>query len=61
MIEVTVTEVVLFGWAMFATLQAFKYKHERNVAAYMIREFIEDEGVRNEVIRKYKEATHKRA
>ena len=55
MIEVTITEIALFGWAMVATLYAFKFKHERNVAAYMIREFIEDESVRNEVIKKYED------
>lgn len=55
MIEVTITEIALFGWAMVATLYAFRFKTERDMAAKMMMRFIEDEGVRNEVLKKYKE------
>ena len=55
MIEVSVTEIALFGWAMVATLYALKFKAERDMAARMMMKIIEDEGTRNEVLRKYKE------
>jgi hypothetical protein len=63
MIEVTLTELGLFAWAVLATGQALKYHHERNVTAHMMREILENEGVRNEAIRKLKEwkATQSRA
>lgn len=53
MIEVTVTEIALFAWAMVATLYAFRFKAERNVAAAMTQKIIQDEGVRNEVLKQY--------
>lgn len=53
MIEVSVTEIALFGWAMAATLYAFRFKAERDVGAKMMQKFIEDEGVRNEVLKQY--------
>ena len=55
MIEVTLTELGLFAWAILATSQALKYHHERNVAKHMMLTFIEDEGVRNEALKRYKE------
>lgn len=55
MIEVSLTELGLFAWAMIATAQALKYHHERNMAKHMMLKFIEDEGIRNEALRQYKE------
>ena len=55
MIEVSLTEVALFAWAMFATLYAFKFKAERDMAAHMMMKFIEDEGVRNQALKQYEE------
>ena len=55
MIEVSLTELALFGWAMVATLYAFRFKAERNTAAMMMQKLIQDEGVRNEILKKYEE------
>jgi hypothetical protein len=55
MIEVSLTELGLFVWAMVATAQALKYHQERNMAKHMMLKFIEDEGIRNEALRQYKE------
>ena len=55
MIEVTLTELGLFAWGIIATGQALKYHHERNVTALMMREILENEGVRNDAIKKLKE------
>jgi len=55
MIEVTITEIALFGWAMVATLYAFRFKTERDMAAHMMMKFIEDEGVRNQALKQYEE------
>ena len=55
MIEVSLTEVALFAWAMIATAQAVKYHQERNMAAHMMMQFIEDEGVRNQALKQYEE------
>jgi len=55
MIEVTITEIALFGWAMVATLYALRFKAERDIAAHMMMKFIEDEGVRNQALKQYEE------
>lgn len=53
MIEVSITEIALFGWAMVATLYAFRFRGEREIQRMMMRKFVEDEGVRNEVLKQY--------
>ena len=55
MIEVSVTEIALFGWAMVATLYAFRFRGEREIQRMMMRKLIEDEGTRNEVLKQYQE------
>ena len=55
MIEVSITEIALFGWAMCSTLYAFRFKGERDVHRMMMQKFIEDESIRDDVLKKYEE------
>ena len=51
--EVSTLEVVLFVWGMAATACALKYKHEVDVAKYIIREIVTDEKVRTHIVGSY--------
>jgi hypothetical protein len=53
MMEVSNLEIVLFAWGMAATAYALKYKHEVDVAKYIIREIVTDEKVRTHIVGSY--------
>ena len=55
MIEVSITEIVLFAWAIIATGYALKFKQESQMGKRFVQALIEDEELRNRVITEYKE------
>ena len=50
MIEITLTEMVLFAWGVLATAAAFKYKDEARALKHMLVVFIESKDVRDQLI-----------
>ena len=55
MIEVSITEIVLFCWAVLATAYALKYKQQAMSAKIFIRALMEDEKLRNNLVADFKE------
>ena len=56
MIEVSVVDVLLFGWAAIATVYAFKYKEEAHMSKYVIHKILNDEKLRDEMVAGYEQA-----
>jgi len=54
MIEVSITEIVLFAWAVLATGYAFKFKQDSQMGRRFVQALIEDEELRR-LITEYKE------
>jgi precorrin-2 methylase len=50
MIEVTMTEVLLFAWAIVATVYAFKFQEEKNIARMILHEFVTNDKAREHVV-----------
>lgn len=55
MIEVTITEILLFAWAILATAVAFKYHHANWHTVCMMKEILSDEAVRNRFVKSWQE------
>jgi len=55
MIEVSVTEIVLFCWAVLATAYALKYKQQEMGAKLFIRAIMEDDKMRDALVKDFKE------
>ena len=55
MIEVSITEIVLFAWAVLATAYALKYKQQEQGAKMFIRALMEDDKMRNALVADFKE------
>lgn len=55
MIEVSMTEIFLFAWAIIATGLAFKYHHAHWHTVCLMREFLSDESIRNRAVRSWQE------
>lgn len=55
MIEVSITEIVLFAWAIIATGYACKFKQDSQMGRRLVQALLEDEGMRNRLIAEYKE------
>jgi len=55
MIEVSITEILLFAWAILATAVAFKYHHANWHTVCLMKEILSDESVRNRVVKSWKE------
>ena len=53
MIEVTLIEVVLLVWAGLATAAALKYREDVRATRFMMRVFIEDKNVRDQMLASY--------
>ena len=60
MIEVSITEIVLFAWAALATAYALRYKHQDHMAKHFIKAILEDKKLRDEIVADY-EKHHKEA
>ena len=54
MIEVSITEVFLFCWAVLATAYALKYKQQEQGAKLLIRALMEDDKMRDALVRDFK-------
>jgi hypothetical protein len=55
MIEVSITEIVLFAWAIIATGYAFKFKQDSQMGRRFVQALLEDEEMRDRLIAEYKE------
>ena len=55
MIEVSLTEVFLFTWAIIATGFAVKGKHDKDMVMKILQHFIENEGARTEILESYEQ------
>jgi len=55
MIEVTITEIVLFAWAILATGLAFKYHHANWHTVCMMKQILSDESIRNRAVKSWQE------
>jgi len=55
MIEVSITEVVLFCWAVIATAYALKYRQQEQGAKMFIRAILEDKQLRDTLVADFKE------
>ena len=55
MIEVAITEIVLFAWAIIATGYALKYKSEARGADVFIKVLLENKEVRDDVVAKFEQ------
>ena len=55
MIEVSVTEIALFCWAVLATAYALRYKQQEQGAKMFIRALMEDDKMRDALVKDFKE------
>ena len=55
MIEVSITEIALFAWAIIATGYALKYKSEARGADVFIKVLLENKEVRDDVVAKFEQ------
>jgi hypothetical protein len=55
MIEVSITEVFLFCWAVLATAYALKYKQQERMSKLFVRALIEDEELRDKIVSEVKQ------
>jgi hypothetical protein len=51
MLEITFTELALFVWGVGATCLWVDAKNDRDMARFVMRKFVEDEEVRNKVLK----------
>jgi hypothetical protein len=56
MIEVSITEIVLFAWASLATGMYFKVKHEEHMVRKVFMHMIENKEAREEMVKQYEMA-----
>ena len=55
MIEITFIEMVLFTWAVLATAAALKYKDDLRSIKRMMVAFVENKGVREQILKAHEE------
>ena len=55
MIEVSIAEIALFAWAITATSYALKYKQHEQGAKRFIRALMEDDKMRDALVKDFKE------
>ena len=55
MIEISLTELLLLIWAVAASAAAFHYYDEERKSKFLLKAFVEDEKVREQVLRSYAE------
>ncbi len=61
MIEISLTELALLIWAVAASGLATHYYNEERKARFMLKVFVEDSKVREQVLRSYEEFKAKRS
>jgi hypothetical protein len=55
MIEISLTEILLLIWAVAASGLAMHYREEASKARFLLRAFVEDPKVRDQVVRSYED------
>lgn len=55
MIEVSITEIALFCWAVIATGYAFKYRQQEYGAKRFIHAILEDDKMRDAIVKDFKQ------
>mgnify|MGYP006885902656 CR=1 FL=1 len=55
MIEVSITEIVLFAWAIIATGYALKYKQVKHQSDVFIHTLLENKELRDELVADYEQ------
>ena len=55
MIEISLTEMFLFAWAIIATGYALKHKADKDGTMEILRRVIEDKEARDDIVGKYEE------
>lgn len=55
MIEISLTEILLLIWAVAASGLATHYYNEERKSKFLLRMFVEDSSVREQVLRSYEE------
>lgn len=55
MIEVSITEIALFCWAILATAYAMKCRQQERGVKMFVRALLKDEKMRNAVVADFKE------
>lgn len=58
MIEVSMTEVLLFAWAIIATGYALKNGQDKRASIHFIHALMSDEKLRNKLVVEYKEVSN---
>ena len=61
MIEISISEIVLFAWASLATGLYLKTKHEETMVRKLFMLMIENDEARDEMVRQFKKATQEGA
>ena len=54
MIEISISEIVLFAWASIATGLYLKTKHEENMVRKLFMHLIENDEAREEMVKQFK-------
>ena len=54
MIEVSITEIALFAWAIIATGYAFRFKQDSQNGRRFVQALLEDEELREKIVADYK-------
>ena len=54
MLEITITEVLLFTWAVVATAMWFKHRDEARMARFFVKTLLSDDEMREQVVIDYK-------
>lgn len=55
MIEFSITEIILFGWSVLATAQAFRYKDELKKTNFVLKLMLNEDKIRDELVRDFQE------
>jgi hypothetical protein len=53
--EITITELVLFTWAIVATGFAYQYKERFDSLSFIFNKMLADDDARNEMVTKFKQ------
>ena len=56
MIEISISEIVLFAWASLATGLYLKTKHEENMVRNLFMHLIENKEARDEMVKQFETA-----
>ena len=55
MIEISITEIALFIWAILATAQALRYRDESRKSAFVLKLMLTQDDVRDDLVEDFKQ------